>query len=91
MTGITREVKFGAGHMLKCVNGECFMATKEMTIYTVQLEPAEEGGFFVTVPALEGCFTQGETEEEALSMAEEAIAAYLESMAREEATAPEPS
>jgi hypothetical protein len=36
-----------------------------MKFYVV-LEPAEEGGFNVSVPALDGCFTEGETEEEAL-------------------------
>lgn len=51
-------------------------------IYTVQLQPAEEGGFVVAVPALPGCFTQGETYEEALDMARDAIAAYLESLAK---------
>ena len=40
----------------------------ESRIYTVQLQPAEEGGFAVTVPALPGCFTHGETYEEALEM-----------------------
>jgi antitoxin HicB len=38
-----------------------------MKFYVV-LEPAEEGGFNVSVPALDGCFTEGETEEEALRM-----------------------
>ncbi|KKL53063.1 hypothetical protein LCGC14_2279180 [marine sediment metagenome] len=33
-----------------------------------------------TVPALDGCFTQGSTEEEALSNAREAIACYLEGL-----------
>jgi len=46
--------------------------------FTVVLEPAEEGGFKLSVPALEGCFTQGETEEEALEHAKEAILCYLE-------------
>jgi predicted RNase H-like HicB family nuclease len=41
------------------------------------LEPAEEGGFSVTVPALDGCFTQGDTEAEALENAKEAILCYL--------------
>ena len=31
------------------------------------------------VPALPGCYTQGETKEEAISMAKEAIELYLES------------
>ena len=46
--------------------------------FYVTLEPAEEGGFNASVPALEGCFTQGETEEEALENAKEAILCYLE-------------
>jgi len=50
-----------------------------MKFYVV-LEPAEEGGFVVKVPALDGCFTQGETEEEALKNAVEAIICYLEGL-----------
>ncbi|HCX90392.1 MAG: HicB family protein [Deltaproteobacteria bacterium CG12_big_fil_rev_8_21_14_0_65_43_10] len=48
--------------------------------FNIILEPAEEGGFNVTVPALDGCFTQGETEEEAIENAKEAIHAYLEGL-----------
>jgi predicted RNase H-like HicB family nuclease len=48
--------------------------------FNVVLEPAEEGGFNVTIPALDGCFTQGETEEEALKNAKEAILCYLEGL-----------
>ncbi len=44
--------------------------------FNVVLEPAEEGGFNVSVPALDGCFTQGDTEEEA----REAILCYLEGL-----------
>jgi predicted RNase H-like HicB family nuclease len=44
----------------------------------VLFEPAEEGGYVVTVPALPGCVTQGETLEEARAMAQEAITGYLE-------------
>jgi antitoxin HicB len=46
--------------------------------FNVLLEPAEEGGFNVSVPALDGCYTQGETEDEALQNAKEAILCYLE-------------
>jgi predicted RNase H-like HicB family nuclease len=45
--------------------------------YTVVLESVREGGFVVSVPALPGCFTQGETRLEALENAREAIAAYV--------------
>ncbi|GAI72172.1 unnamed protein product [marine sediment metagenome] len=48
--------------------------------FMVMLEPAEEGGFDVSVPALDGCFTQGETEEESLKNAKEAILCYLEGL-----------
>ena len=50
-----------------------------MKFYVV-LEPAEEGGFDVSVPGLDGCFTQGDTEEEALKNAKEAILCYLEGL-----------
>lgn len=48
--------------------------------FNIVFEPAEEGGFNVTVPALDGCFTQGETEEEAIENAKEAIQVYLEGL-----------
>ena len=50
-----------------------------MLKYTVILVPEEEGGYSVEVPALPGCYTQGETRDEAISMAKEAIELYLES------------
>jgi antitoxin HicB len=48
--------------------------------FNVILNKAEEGGFNVAVPALDGCFTQGETEQEALNNAKEAIICYLEGL-----------
>jgi predicted RNase H-like HicB family nuclease len=48
--------------------------------FNVILTPAEEGGFIVTVPALEGCITQGDTEKAALKNAKEAILCYLEGL-----------
>lgn len=48
--------------------------------FNVILEKAEEGGFNVTVPTLDGCFTQGETEEDAIANAKEAIICYLEGL-----------
>jgi len=46
--------------------------------FKVILEWNEEGGgYTVTVPALPGCVTEGETREEALANAREAIEAYL--------------
>ena len=48
--------------------------------YTVVFEPAEEGGFIVTVPALPGLVTEGDSLEEAREMAKDAIRGYLESL-----------
>ena len=49
-----------------------------MRQYTLILEPEpEEGGYSVTVPALPGCRTQGETIEECIERAREAIAAWI--------------
>jgi predicted RNase H-like HicB family nuclease len=44
----------------------------------VVLEPSEEGGYTVYVPALPGCISEGETVEKALANIREAIALYLE-------------
>jgi antitoxin HicB len=51
-------------------------------VYTVHIEEAEEGGFFVTVPALPGCVTQGDTYEEAVAMAQEVIEGFLEALSK---------
>lgn len=42
------------------------------------IHKAEEGGFWAEVPALPGCSTQGETEEEVRANLQEAIALWLE-------------
>ncbi|MCB1089071.1 MAG: type II toxin-antitoxin system HicB family antitoxin [Verrucomicrobiae bacterium] len=41
------------------------------------VHPAEEGGFWAEVPALPGCFTQGETREELERNLQEAIEGWL--------------
>jgi predicted RNase H-like HicB family nuclease len=48
--------------------------------YSIILTPEDEGGFSVDVPALSGCHTCGETREEALAMAREAIQLYIDSL-----------
>ncbi|NOZ69077.1 MAG: type II toxin-antitoxin system HicB family antitoxin [Deferribacteres bacterium] len=48
--------------------------------FNVVLQESEDGGYDVTVPALEGCFTQGDTMEEAIENAKEAILCYLEGL-----------
>ena len=49
----------------------------EILTYTAIFEPADEGGYVITVPALPGCVSQGETFEEAKEMIEDAIKIYL--------------
>jgi antitoxin HicB len=52
--------------------------TERTYTYTLILDPdAEEGGYTVTVPALPGVITQGETREEAIAMAKEAIQCHI--------------
>jgi antitoxin HicB len=46
--------------------------------FSVILEPQEGGGFTVLVPALPEVVTEGDTEEEALANAREAIRAILD-------------
>ena len=48
--------------------------------YEVVLTPQAEGGFTVSVPDLPDVVTEGETREEALAMAKDAIEGYLETM-----------
>lgn len=48
--------------------------------YKAVLEPQQEGGYTIYVPALPGCVSQGETAEEAMANIKEAIEIYLESL-----------
>jgi len=48
--------------------------------YTVHIEPGEDHGYIAHFPALPGCHTQGETLEEVLAMAKDALTRYLEVM-----------
>jgi predicted RNase H-like HicB family nuclease len=48
--------------------------------YRILLREENEGGYTVIVPSLPGCITFGDTIDEAIAMAEEAIALYLESL-----------
>jgi antitoxin HicB len=45
--------------------------------YTILLTP-EEGGYTVTVPAIPAIATEGDTVEEAIAMAKDAIKLYLD-------------
>ena len=53
--------------------------------FKVVLEEDEEvGGYIVSCPGLPGCFSQGETADEALENIKGAIQACLESLAEDE-------
>jgi len=50
-----------------------------MRTYTIVLDPdPDEGGYTVTVLALPGCITQGETVERCRDRAQEAIAVHID-------------
>jgi len=52
--------------------------------YTAIFDPDEEdGGFTVTVPALPGCISEGDTFEEAVENIKDAIQGYLTSLIKD--------
>jgi predicted RNase H-like HicB family nuclease len=55
----------------------------------ILLEHSSDGGYTVTVPALPGCISEGETREEAITNIEEAIALYLEPVSDDYLVVPE--
>jgi predicted RNase H-like HicB family nuclease len=50
---------------------------KAMRTYTIVVEPEEDGGYYVAVPALPGCFTRGSTIDECRARAAEAIEVHI--------------
>jgi antitoxin HicB len=54
--------------------------TMKQLTYRVLLNKEPEGGYTVSVPTLPGCITYGETIEESIEMAKEAIGLYIESL-----------
>jgi len=48
--------------------------------YKILLRKEPEGGYTAIVPSLPGCITYGDTIEEAIKMAKEAIELYIESL-----------
>lgn len=49
-------------------------------IYPAIFHMAEEGGYWVSFPDLDGCITEGKTLEEASIMAKEALELYIDGM-----------
>lgn len=60
-------------------------------VYQVLLEPAEEGGYNVTVPDLPGCYTYGEDFKDAISMAADVLKLYVAEQLDEGIALPEPT
>ena len=58
--------------------------------YRVLIEQDEDGMFVAEVPALPGCFSQGDTREKATQNIKEAIALYLESLKAHNEPVPPP-
>ncbi|WP_425228954.1 type II toxin-antitoxin system HicB family antitoxin [Sphingomonas sp.] len=61
--------------------------------YEVDIRPlsvADGGGFIATVPELPGCFSDGETPEEALRNAYDAIGCWMEAAEEMGRPVPEP-
>ena len=56
--------------------------------YTILIHQAEEGGFWSEVPALPGCYSQGESIDETLLNIKEAIEAHLMAFKEGQVTAP---
>jgi predicted RNase H-like HicB family nuclease len=70
--------------------GEDYIVRRSaMMTLKVVLEPSDEGGYTVTVPALLGCISEGDTREEALKNIREAIQLYLEPIEEDLSFAPD--
>ncbi len=60
-----------------------------MRTYTIVVEPEPDGGFFVTVPALPGCFTRGSSVEECRARAAAAIETHIAGLRSDDEPVPE--
>jgi predicted RNase H-like HicB family nuclease len=59
--------------------------------FKVLLEPDQTGGYVAVCPSLPGCYSQGESVEEAFANIREAIELVLEDMQERGEQAPDPS
>lgn len=58
--------------------------------YSILLTPDEEGGWYASIPLLDGCMSDGETEVEALKMIKDAQQLWLEWALEKGIAIPEP-
>ena len=62
--------------MVEKISADTITITKDKVTY--QLTPVDEGGYVVTFPAIPGLVTEGDTLDEARTMAADALQGYLE-------------
>jgi predicted RNase H-like HicB family nuclease len=60
------------------IRTDIWAVTEPFMRYTVVLEQEADGGYVVSVPALPGCVSQGDTRTEALTNIRGAIELYIE-------------
>lgn len=60
-------------------------------LFPAIFEPGEDKGYVVSYPDLPGCLTEGDSMEEALHMAKEALELFLYSMEEDNETVPQPT
>ena len=56
--------------------------------YTVIMHPAEEGGYWAEIPALPGCYSQGETLEEVIKNVKEAVESHVDALKQDNQVVP---
>lgn len=61
------------------------------TKFLIILEKEENGTYSVFVPALPGCYSQGDTVEDAMENSKEAIECYIESLKKDGISIPKQS
>jgi len=64
---------------------------KNIYDFKVMIEPDESGGFIVSCPSIQGCYSQGDTLNEALENIKEAILLCLDDLKEEGEEIPDPS
>jgi len=56
--------------------------------YTVIMHRAEEGGYWAEIPALPGCYSQGETLEEVMENVKEAVESHVDALKQDNQVVP---
>lgn len=60
-------------------------------IFPALFSPENDGSYSVTFPDIDGCYTYGDSLDDALSMAEDALCLMLYDMEKDKAAIPEPT